>query len=99
MSPSGSPSLLREAGIAAVAKTHLKFFHPRAQFHFPRPSAARLIEHVQIALRDGVRIKKRIRPIRWLDPARAADASIDHKMSNVNTLRCQLPSHALRQAA
>lgn len=34
-----------------------KLLYPRPQFDFPGPCAARLIEHVQIALRDGVGIE------------------------------------------
>src|SRR4029077_9508622 len=81
------------------SKRRLKFLSPRPQFDFPRPRIARLIKDMQIALRDGIGIEQRVRLVWRLAPARTADASIDHKMGDVNPLRCQFASHALCQAA
>src|SRR4029078_9955254 len=63
------------------------------------PRIARLIKDMQIALRDGIGIKQRVRLVWRLDPARTADASIDPKIGDLNPLRCQFASHALCQAA
>jgi len=60
-------------------------------------SAARLTDQMQIGVRDGVGIEQAVRLVGRYRPACAADAPVDHDMSDVNALRMQLARHALRQ--
>src|SRR5580704_11322412 len=77
----------------------LKLLHPRPQFQFPGPGAARLLQHVPVALRDGVGIEHGSGPVGGLDTRGAADAAVDHEMRDMDALRRQFARHALRQAA
>src|SRR5579872_2261688 len=77
----------------------LKFLHPRPQLDLPSPGAARLTQHMQISLGDGVGIEHRVGPIRRLGPARIADRAVDDEMRDVDCSRRKLARHALGEAA
>src|SRR6195952_3518137 len=57
-----------------------KFLHPRPQFQFPGPGAARLLQHVPVTQRNGVGIEQRIRPVGGLAARGAANAAVDDEM-------------------
>ena len=79
-------------GEAEPARVHvgrivpLEPLDPRPQLHLPGPSAARLHQHMQIALRDGIGIEQGVRLIGRRLPARACDSAVDHKMRHMNAL-------------
>src|SRR5215468_4091396 len=76
-----------------------ELFDPGPQLHFPGPGAARLLQHVPVAQRDGVGIEHGVRPVGGFGPRCAADAAVDDEMRDMNALRRQLARHALRQSA
>src|SRR4051812_20970210 len=69
------------------ARGNSKSLHPRPQFDLPAPRATRLLQQVQIGLRDRIRIELRIGLCRILRPPRTADAAVYHDMRNVDALR------------
>src|SRR5246127_4509566 len=73
--------------VSLIASILSKLLHPRPQFHFPGPGAARLLQYVPVAQRDGIGIEPGIRAIRRILPRGAADAAIDHKMRDMDALR------------
>ncbi len=58
----GPKTALRELGHrhgnVGALNPRLELLNPRPQLDFPGPCAARLFEHVKIALRDGIGIKQ-----------------------------------------
>src|SRR3954447_11695143 len=76
-----------------------KLLHPGPQLQLPAPGAARLLQHVPVALRDGIGIEHRIRLLRRFRARYAPDAAIDHEMRDMDALRRQFARHALRQPA
>src|SRR4051812_40749531 len=69
----------------AYACSILKFLHPRPHLDLPSPRAAVLLQHVEISLRDCIRIQHRVRRIRCFEMTRATNAAVDHEMRNVDT--------------
>ncbi len=58
----------KEAGLLRIARNDgaIKLLHPRPQFEFPGPGAARLLQHVPVTLRDRIGVKHRVRTVRRL---------------------------------
>src|SRR5215813_5477980 len=77
----------------------LEFFGPRPHFHFPRPSATRLAQHVPIVGGDRIRSEHRVWFVCRLGPPCAANAAVDHEMRDVDALRRQFAGQALCKAA
>src|SRR2546421_5659492 len=73
---------------------------PGPQLDFPGPRAAVLAVQVQVVLRDLVGEEHPVRAA----PARSGiaspgDAAVDYEVCDVDSLRRELPRHALREAA
>src|SRR5438552_1712166 len=73
--------------------------HPRAQFYLPGPSAVRLMDDVEIACSNRVRIEQARGLARRLRTPRALDAAVDHDVRHVDALRVKLARQALREPA
>src|SRR5262245_57135461 len=95
------PALMRTPRPPQSGSTHSlpsEPFHPGAQLHLPRPGAARLLQHMQIALRDGVGVEIAVGGhIAALDAALlgVAHAAVDDKVRDMDALGRQLPGHGL----
>src|SRR4030081_1409290 len=76
-----------------------KLLHPRPHLDLPAPRTSRLLEQMQIAPRDGIRIECRVGLVGRLGAACRADAAVDHHVGDVDALGAELAGHALRQAA
>src|SRR3954451_20611608 len=64
-----------------------------------RPSAAWLPQDLEICLGDRVRVERAVRTIRRIDGSRAAYATVDDEMRDVNALRAEFAGRALGEAA
>src|SRR3954463_1029155 len=98
----GPDPKVRDSGFDAAHRpgmTVLKLLHPRPQFQFPGPGAARLLQHVPVAQRNGVGIEHRVGPVGGFRPRSAADTAVDDEVRDVDALRRQLARHALGEAA
>ena len=71
---------------------------PGPNFDLKGPGAARLAQHLEIGVGDGIGIERAVRPIRWIGPPRAAHPTIDNEMGDMDALGPQLARRALRQA-
>src|SRR5205085_12312436 len=72
---------------------------PGPQLDLPRPGAVRLVDEVEIACGDRIRVEQARGLAGRFGAARALDPAVDHDMRNVNALRMKLARHALRQSA
>src|SRR6516164_773042 len=82
-----------------ASRRGLEFLYPGTQLNLLRPRAARLLQDVQVGLRDGVGVEQGVRRVTGQRAACAADATVDDEMGNVDTLRRELARHALCQPA
>src|SRR5215510_14328588 len=62
----------------------LEFFGPRPHFHFPRPSATRLAQHIPIVGCNRIRVQHGVWFVCRLSPPCAANAAVDHEMRDVD---------------
>ena len=77
---------------------HSKTFDPGPEFDLKRPGATRLAQHVNISLRNGVRIERAIRIVRRIRPPRSAYPAIDDEVRHMNAFWPKLPRRTLCEA-
>jgi len=61
-----------------------KLLHPGSQLQLPAPGAARLLQHIPVALRDRVGSKHRIRLVRRFASRGTPDAAVDDEMRDMD---------------